>query len=88
MTQFDDSNTAVIFKHDKKGNDKAPDYSGKVNMDGKEMRLAMWLRKSNKDGSTFMSGQLSEYQEKSQQGSVQAASAPKEEEDFSDSIPF
>ena len=28
--EYDNTNTGTLFKHDKKGNDKAPDYSGTV----------------------------------------------------------
>lgn len=42
--EYDNTNSGILFKHDKKGNDKAPDYSGKINVNGEEMRLAAWVR--------------------------------------------
>ena len=58
-TQFDNTNTGAIFKNDKKS-DNAPDYKGKINVDGKEKEIALWV-KTSKDGSkTFFSAKISE----------------------------
>ena len=46
------TNTGAIFKNDKKTNDKQPDYKGKVNVNGKEMEVALWV-KQGKAGSFF-----------------------------------
>ena len=60
MAEYDNKNTFVLFKNDKKGNEKAPDYSGTVTLaDGTEKQLAAWLRESQK-GTKFMSGRISE----------------------------
>lgn len=45
-------NTGAIFKNDKKTNEKQPDYRGKVNVNGKEMEVALWV-KQGKNGSFF-----------------------------------
>jgi len=36
----------TLFVNDKKGNDKAPDYSGTVLINGKEMRIAGWKKQA------------------------------------------
>lgn len=41
--QFDNTNRGVLFPNDKQGNDARPDYTGKINVDGVEKRLAAWL---------------------------------------------
>jgi uncharacterized protein (DUF736 family) len=46
------TNTGAIFKNDKKSSDKQPDYKGKVNVNGKEMEVALWV-KQGKNGSFF-----------------------------------
>lgn len=43
------NNTGVLFTNDQKGNDKAPNYKGKVNVNGKEMEVAGWV-KEGKNG--------------------------------------
>ena len=52
-------NQGALFKNDKKGNDKAPDYKGKVQVNGEEMEIAAWVTKSKK-GTTYMSLKFSE----------------------------
>ena len=42
------NNSGAIFKNDKKTSDKAPDYKGKVNVNGKEMEISMWINQSQK----------------------------------------
>lgn len=39
-------NQGAIFKNDKKTSDKAPDYKGKINVDGIEKSIALWFRES------------------------------------------
>ena len=65
MAEYDNKNTFVLFKNDKQGNDKRPDYSGTIVLeDGTEKQLAAWIRESKKDGSKFMSGTISEKRER------------------------
>ena len=59
--QFDNRNKGVIFKNDNKGtNEKAPDYRGKINVDGKDKEISLWIRKSNDGQKTFFSCAISE----------------------------
>jgi len=59
--QFDNKNKGVIFKNDNKGtNEKAPDYRGKINVDGKDKEISLWVRKSNDGQKTFFSCAISE----------------------------
>ena len=52
-------NTGAIFKNDNKKADNHPDYKGKVNVNGKEMEIALWMKTSAK-GVKFMSVSFSE----------------------------
>jgi len=45
-------NTGAIFKNDNKKAENHPDYRGKVNVNGKEMEMALWV-KQGKNGSYF-----------------------------------
>jgi len=45
-------NTGAIFKNTNKKADNHPDYKGKVNVNGKEMDVALWV-KQGKNGSFF-----------------------------------
>jgi len=53
------TNTGAIFKNDKKTNEKHPDYKGKVNVNGKEMEIALWVKTSSA-GNTYFSASFSE----------------------------
>lgn len=50
----DNTNTGVLFKNDKQGNDRRPDYKGKINVNGTEFWLSAWI-KSSRDGNKYMS---------------------------------
>ena len=54
MSDYDDTNRGALFRNNKKENDKQPDYTGVINVDGVEKRLAAWLRESSK-GTKYMS---------------------------------
>jgi len=48
------NNTGAIFKNDKKTAENQPDYKGKVNVNGKDMEVALWLKES-KAGTKYFS---------------------------------
>jgi uncharacterized protein (DUF736 family) len=52
-------NTGAIFKNNKKQKETHPDYQGKVNVNGKEMQIALWLKESSK-GLKYFSCSFSE----------------------------
>ena len=59
MTEYDDTNRGVLFKNDRKETERQPDYTGKLDVDGVEKRLAGWIRQS-KTGMTFLSISVSD----------------------------
>ena len=62
MSNYDNTNRGVLFKNDKKGNEKAPDYKGKVNIEGKDKDIAGWIREG-KSGK-FISIKISDMMKK------------------------
>ena len=52
-------NSGAIFKNDKKTSQNQPDYRGKVNVNGKEMEIALWVKTSSA-GNTYFSASFSE----------------------------
>lgn len=60
--EYDNTNKGVLFQNDKDGNDQRPDYTGKLNVEGKEYRIAGWKR-VGKSGKPFLSIAISEPQE-------------------------
>jgi len=52
-------NSGAIFKNNYKKADTHPDYKGKMNVDGKEKEVALWVRET-KTGEKFFSMAISE----------------------------
>lgn len=69
--------SGVIFKNDKKGNEKAPEYSGTALFNGKDVKVALWVKEGAKG--KFFSMKIEE-------DTKAAAPAEKEEEKFD--LPF
>jgi len=60
---FDNTNKGVLFKNRDKESEKHPDFTGTLNIEGVEMNLAAWARKSKK-GVGYLSVAISEKKEK------------------------
>ena len=94
MSEYSDTDTIVLFKHNKQNNEKAPDYSGNLyDANGKKRQVAMWLRESNKTGVKFMSGKVEDMREQSapqepHQSRAEPQGKPEPAADELDSIPF
>ena len=83
-------NTGAIFKNDNKKADNHPDYKGKVNVNGKEMEVALWLKTSAK-GVKFFSVSFSEPYIKTDEPQINGTLKQvivKEYGDANDDLPF
>jgi hypothetical protein len=49
MAEFDNTNRGSLFKNDKKTEEKHPDMSGSINIDGIEYWISGWKKKSKAD---------------------------------------
>jgi hypothetical protein len=54
MSNYDNNNQGALFKNDKEGNPKWPDYTGQCEVDGIEYWLSCWVKES-KGGKKYMS---------------------------------
>lgn len=52
---YDNTNSGIIGKNTRKTDEKHPDLSGSINVNGQDFWLSGWKRTSGKDGSTFYS---------------------------------
>lgn len=85
---FDNTNRGALFKADKKGNERRPDYTGTINVGGTDYQLSAWI-KSSKAGDKYMSLAVSEKRSRDDYASERKASEPDAAPpDFNDSIPF
>lgn len=69
---YDDTNRGVLFQEQEKKSEKAPDYTGKLNVEGKEYRIAGW-KKLSKNNKPFLSLSISEPQQSGYQKAKQVA---------------
>jgi uncharacterized protein (DUF736 family) len=81
---YDNTNTAVIFKNNKKENEKHPDYRGTINVDGRELEISLWI-KDGKAGK-FFSGKIQEPYQKNLDNLEDMKNKLKEMENTSDKI--
>lgn len=64
MTDFDNTNRGSLFKNEKKTEEKHPDMSGSINIEGVEYWISSWT-KTSKAGTKFMSLSVRPKQEQS-----------------------
>lgn len=74
--QYDNTNRGVLFKNEKDGNEKRPDYTGKINIEGKDFWLSAWLQKSKDGSKTFMSLSVTDPATRQQQNGPAAPATP------------
>ncbi len=85
MKEYDNNMSGVLFKNDKKGNEKRPDYRGTAVIDGVDLNISAWIKASQKTGDKFMSLRF----EPKQNAPKKATRAPvMDESDPNDDIPF
>jgi uncharacterized protein (DUF736 family) len=86
MSNYDNTNRGAIFKNEQKSSDKQPDYKGKINVDGVDKQISLWVTTS-KEGKKFFSVQVSEPYQPQQQAPQAAVSQSGDEADDS-GLPF
>ena len=58
MSDYDNTNTGVLFTNKKKTSNKAPDLKGSVNVNGKEFWMSGWFTFKKTDGEKYISLRL------------------------------
>lgn len=81
--EYDRTNTGILFKNDSE-NEKAPKYTGKINVNGTEYKLSAWVREG-KSGAKFMSLKVTELNDN---GSVKPKPKQESFDDLDDDIPY
>lgn len=92
MTDYDNTNRGAIWKNDKRETEKHPEWTGSINVDGKDYWLSAWRGDSSNPKAPVMSFSVKAKDAAHKQGMAQAkaaAQAPADFNDFDDSsIPF
>ena len=89
MTDYDDNNRGQIWPNDKEGNEKRPDFTGSLNVEGVEYWVSGWKRKEGanpKSPSLSFSIQKKEEKHSNQTGGV--ADTRSNHDDGFDDLPF
>jgi uncharacterized protein (DUF736 family) len=81
MTEYSNVNRGSLFKNDKKTEEKHPDLSGSINIEGTEYWISGWS-KTSKGGQKFLSLSVRQKQEQTRQSSEPTRAAKKEDEDI------
>lgn len=81
--EYDNTNRGMLAKNQNKQSDNHPDYSGTINVDGKDFWLSGWL-KTSKAGSKYFSLAVKPKEAKKEVKKLQA----KQPEMIDDDIPW
>ena len=54
MPEYDNTNRGVLFKNDRKETDNHPDYTGSINVGGRDFWLSAWIKQA-RSGKKFLS---------------------------------
>lgn len=84
--QFDNENSGVLFKNDRKEKPNHPDYKGSINVEGVEFWLSAWIKEGQKG--KFMSLALTPKEEQKPATPKAAARPPTSFDDMDSDIPF
>ena len=86
MSNYDNTNKAVIFKNNKKEKDTQPDYNGTINVEGKEYTISLWI-KEGKAGK-FFSGSIKEPYKKEKEAAEKELKSFSEKINTENDLPF
>lgn len=83
MTDKKYDNSGALFKNDRRQNDKQPEYSGNLTINGVEYWLSAWVKEGK-------SGKFFSLSVKPKEAKSEAKPAPRQSvrEEMSDEIPF
>lgn len=82
MSNFDNTNRGILSRNKNKTEDKHPEFSGSLNVDGTDFWLSAWVKESSKDGSKFFSLSIKP------KDATKSKPKAMPEEDPNDPIPF
>lgn len=81
MSDYDNTDTGVLFKNERKKSDKHPDYTGSINIGGTEYWLSAWIKEGKKG--KFMSLAIGDEKEARHE-----RTNPRQRDEIDDDIPF
>ena len=89
MNNYDNNNSGALWRNDKQGNEKRPDYRGEAQIDRVQYFVSAWIRESKKDGTKFMSLKFQPKQAAQHKGGAKNPPAREPAHEYDDSeVPF
>ena len=86
MSQYDNTNSGILSRNERKEKDTHPDFTGQINVEGVDYWLSGWIKERRDGSGKFFSLSVRRKEERSSQGRGRQA-APAADE-FLDDIPF
>lgn len=90
MTQFDNTNSGILHRNNRKTEAKHPDFAGTINVEGREYWLSGWV-KDSKEGSKLASSGVDKFFSLAVKPKDENYTKPKDKSGFDsmeNSIPF
>ena len=86
--EYDNVNRGAVWKNENKKSENHPDFSGSINIEGREFWLSGWRKKSDaSDRAPLVSFSVRPKDDNPSQ-SYQQSAPQKAQDDFEDDIPF
>lgn len=89
MQQFDNTNRGAIWKNEKKTTDKHPDFTGSINVEGREFWLSGWKRRPDQSpNAPALSLSVQPKEPSTHQQAKADGYQPESKPELNDDIPF
>jgi len=87
--EYDNTNRGSIWKNDRKEKDTQPDFTGSINVEGKEYWLNAWKRKDDaNEKAPLLSFSVKAKDDQAQAKPMYAENSAGDVKQFDDNIPF
>lgn len=86
MSQYDNTNSGILSRNERKEKDTHPDFTGQINVEGVDYWLSGWIKERRDGSGKFFSLSVRRKEERASQGRRGPASPAAQ--DFDDDIPF
>lgn len=90
MADYDNTNSGILSRNDRKEKDTHPDFKGSINIEGREFWLSGWIKTKKDNSGKFFN--LSVKPKDEQPAPQQRPAAPKQAgggfDDMDDDLPF